>query len=80
MSDQPNALISSLRDLKTISVLSRSCAFRAGPVSNHGTVELPCNNGGVTGRYLIVQRESDGGILSLCEVMAYESEFYVYKL
>ena len=45
---------------------SKECSYHEGQVG--ASVIIDCIGSGVTGRYLIVQLDKTGGVLTLCEV------------
>jgi len=53
------------------------CGTHDPPVPCSATLTVTCPPGGITGRYLIVQLEGSGNLLTICELTAYTSEFFI---
>ena len=54
------------------------CFYFDGPVGNGGTESFNCHDGGIMGRFLIVQVEHNEP-LTICETQVYESEYVLYN-
>ena len=51
----------------------KMCAYYEGPITDGGAERFRCNNRGVTGRYVIIQVETNEP-LQICEVKVYTGE------